>query len=132
MAAQQDILVGNFNTEDAQGGWRVGHFAKKPEFKTDKTEFQYVYEMKAGEHKPKAVYYKNCSTLTVLIEGEIEIEFPHSKDHSKKVLKVVGDYNFFGPNVCHKWKALKKTTLVSVRWPSVEEDQVECDHLQSY
>jgi hypothetical protein len=127
---KDDIEEGNFNEskEKGDGVWKVGHFAKRPNFKTDKTEFQWVHEMLAGEHKKSTVYYQQSSTLTVLIEGKIEIIFPHSKNHPKVILKEHGAYNFFGPNVCHTWKAIKKTTLVSVRWPSIPDDQVKCDH----
>ncbi len=127
---RQDIDEGNFDDTDEikRGEWKVGHFAEKPHFRTNDTEFQYVYKLDAGKSKPSTVYYRNCSTLTVLIEGKIEISFPHSKSHPKVVLSKPGAYNFFGPNVCHSWKAIEDTKLVGVRWPSIPDDGIECDH----
>jgi hypothetical protein len=51
---RQDIDEGNFDDTDEikRGEWKVGHFAEKPHFRTNDTEFQYVYKLDAGKSKP--------------------------------------------------------------------------------
>jgi quercetin dioxygenase-like cupin family protein len=57
----------------------------------------------------------------------MQVDFPHTKAESV-TLSNPGDYVFFAPGVCHTWKANQKTTVISVRWPSIPGDQVPCDH----
>lgn len=124
----QDLIEeGNFNEEDSERGWRVGNFIKgRPNFRTSCAEFQWNFDIEEGDSKSKVAYNKKGSTLTVLVDGEMEIEFPH--ENRSVTLKKEGDYAFFAPGVCHTWKTKKPTKMVGIRWPSIESDQVECDH----
>lgn len=123
----KEIEQGNFNDEDAERGWRVGHFIKdKPNFNTRLTEFQWNFGIKRGKRKDKIAYNEKASTLTILIKGKMKIDFPHQKESI--TLKKQGDYVFFAPGVCHTWKTLKRTKMVGIRWPSIPNDQIECNH----
>lgn len=122
-----EIETGNFNEEPSQRGWRVGHFIKdRPGFNTDLTELQWRFDIKAGSTKSAPAYNKQAATLTILVEGEMTIIFPH--ENRSIVLKEEGDYAFFAPGVCHTWEVSKDSKMVGMRWPSVKDDQVECDH----
>ena len=125
----QDVIeIGNFNEEDSKRGWRVGCFVEgRPNFKTNHTEFQWNFDIKPAQSKGKVAYNQKSSTLTILVEGEMEIEFPH--ENRSVTLKKEGDYTFFAPGVCHTWKANKPTKMVGMRWPSIKDDQVACDHI---
>ncbi len=124
----QDLIEeGNFNGEDANRGWRVGHFIEgRPNFKTDLAEFQWNFELKEAEEKGKTAYNKKSSTLTILVDGEMIVDFPH--ENRSITLSKEGDYAFFAAGVCHTWRTTKATKMVGIRWPSIDDDQVECNH----
>ncbi|MEK7594431.1 MAG: signal peptidase I [Patescibacteria group bacterium] len=124
----QDLIEeGNFNEEEANRGWRVGHFIKdRPNFTTDLAEFQWNFDIKEGSSKGKVAYNKKSSTLTILVEGEMVVDFPH--EGKSITLSKEGDYAFFAAGVCHTWRTTKPTKMVGVRWPSIEGDQMDCDH----
>ena len=41
----------------------------------------------------------------------------HGTQLSDVALKEVGDYVIYGPDVNHKWKALKESTVLTVQFP---------------
>jgi quercetin dioxygenase-like cupin family protein len=56
----------------------------------------------------------------VLFEGVLRVTF-HSEGTQKEVtLQTRGDYVIFGPDVVHSWEAAGDTTVLSIRFPSVE------------
>lgn len=122
-----EIETGNFNKQPSQRGWRVGHFVEgHPNFKTSFTELQWRFDIKAGDSKVQPAYNRKSSTLTVLIKGEMTLTFPH--ENKSLTLKDQGDYAFFAAGVCHTWKVSKDSQMIGIRWPSIEGDQIACDH----
>jgi len=106
-----------------QGGWVLGWFAKIP-FKTKE------FEIKLGDHKKgkkkKTIAFNNeAKTLTILIRGKMSTNFYNKKGVFIKriILKNPGDYNFYNSGIAHSWIALKKSRTLTIRWPSVENDQ---------
>jgi quercetin dioxygenase-like cupin family protein len=56
-----------------------------------------------------------------LIYGEFKIIFP--LENREVVLSEEGDYVFFDSGVPHTWKTNKDTLLLTLRWPSLANDQ---------
>ena len=56
-------------------------------------------------------------TLSILVKGKFVLWF-HTGDGNwvKHTLKQKGDYAIWGEGVFHKWKAAKKSVVMTVRW----------------
>lgn len=106
-------------------GWFVGRFIEGLENlirHTDDLEMKWGVH-KAGEERPRWSYSKSATTVTILIEGRWFQEFPEETAE----LSERGDYIFWGPGTPHRWKALEDSKMLTVRWPSVPDDNVEID-----
>ncbi|NCT55749.1 hypothetical protein GW755_02770 [bacterium] len=98
-------------------GWFVGKFMpKNSPFHSEDFEVKWV-ERKKGEVKEnKNPPENNQKTVCILIEGEMEFNFPDS--NQTVVLKDKGEYLFYSPTPIHKSTALKDSTVIVLRWPS--------------
>jgi len=125
---KQEVQFGNFEKDTPPPrGWWVGRFADNPNFKTEQTEFQWV-SLVPDKEKSEAAYNEISSTITMIVKGKITVRFPHQKEKDQE-LKNRGEYVYFAPGVCHSWKVGSKGAIViTLRWPSVENDQVRCTH----
>lgn len=105
-----------------QGGWVFGWFAKKP-FKTEEFEIKFGNHKK-GERKKDLAFNEKAKTFVVLIEGEMQINFYTTNNKPLKViLKEEGDSVFYEAGVVHDWIAIKKSRTITIRWPSIPDDQ---------
>lgn len=104
-------------------GWLVGHFVKdNSELYTSKE-----VEVKWGVHTKNERKEANgvnilATTLTILISGSFIMEFPAL--NKKITLNKIGDYLIFPPGVSHYWVAEADSIVLTIRWPSIENDQV--------
>ena len=81
-------------------------------------------EIKWGNHKAeetKGVFATNSSatTLGILIKGKFTISF----ENRDVVLNSEGDYVLFPAGVAHSWTANEDSLIITVRWPSIPNDQ---------
>jgi len=121
------LVTGNAFDEAQQNnqrGWFMGHFIS-PAYGLRCTQ---EIEVKWGVHRPneeKLAHGVNekATTLTVLISGSFVISFPEL--NSSINLERTGDYVIFAPCVSHVWKALEDSVVLTVRWPSIPNDQKE-------
>lgn len=116
------IIKGNLNQNDPKRrGWFAGNFMDEGSpFKTDAFELQWR-KLKAGEEKTALGTQKVAKTIGILVYGKFEFSFP---DVNKKItIEKEGDFVYYDAGVTHSWKVLEDTLLVSIRWPSIPNDQ---------
>lgn len=100
-------------------GWFVGQFlADDSPLKTDDVEIKWGV-IKAGTTKAGAGVNNVAKTLTILIDGDFVMRV-HSTDIP---MRKQGDYVFTEPGEPHTWRAIANSTVLTVRWPSMKNDQ---------
>ena|SRR5690349_3710400 len=100
-------------------GWFTGQFLPEGSpLKNSDVEVKWGFEP-AGTTKAGAGVNKVAKTLTVLVSGTFEL---HINDQ-KVVLQNPGDFVYFEPGEPHTWHAVTDSTVMSVRWPSIQNDQ---------
>ncbi len=127
------IIQGNLEELAAEHkDWVLGHFMKEGSpFKTSAFELKWA-KLKAGEKKSSLGTQKTAKTLSILVYGKFEFDFPKEslsrtsgKVRGKKIiLSKEGDYCFYDAGVTHSWRILEDCLLISIRWPSIPGDQV--------
>lgn len=118
----KDIICGNFNKETKEHrGWGIGFFMN-PDSPFKIKEFEVKWgRHKKGEFKKDIGVNKIAKTISILVYGKVIVNFP--KQNRKVVLEKEGDYAFWGPNIVHSWKVEKDALVVTIRWPSMPNDQ---------
>ncbi|MBI4145951.1 signal peptidase I [Candidatus Woesearchaeota archaeon] len=116
----KNIVKGSVEGVDVHRGWFIGHFLNDP-FKTDAVEVKWGVHKK-GELRPQVAANKTAKTVSVLVKGKFVFRFPVEK--KEVVLEQPGEYVFWNNGVYHTFEALEDSVVVTVRWPSVENDQV--------
>lgn len=122
--ADIDVTVGNAG-RDQDRGWFIGQFVNPA------LGFRHCndVEIKWGVHPPGDVRSKGWSlnrtstTISILIKGEIYISFRVGDREKSVCLKEQGDYVIFPPGVQHTWHSDVETLVLTVRTPSVPDDQ---------
>ncbi len=104
-------------------GWFLGHFIS-PSLGLKRN---FNVEVKWGIHKKgekKATTTMNLrsTTLALLIRGKFSIHFPVLKQ--SVILEKEGDYVIFANNVLHSSESLDDSLIITVRWPSIKNDQI--------
>lgn len=118
-----NIITGNFDQDIQQHpelvNWVVGY--ARPNDSPLRTNNVYVKwdRLKKGQKKATPTYEKTANTLGVLISGKIAQHFPGQ--NKTIILKIMGDYIFFGPNTRHSWEVLEDCVIITVRWPAQEK-----------
>lgn len=120
------VVTGNAEDTARQGnrrGWFVGHFLQPEELPvhTQAVELKWGVHT-TGEEKQGVAVNNESTTLTILISGEFEVKFPIQNMTIK--LAKQGDYVIFKNGISHTWKAVTDSVVLTVRWPSIPEDQV--------
>lgn len=120
------IMQGNLEELAAEHkDWVLGHFMPEGSpFKTSAFELKWD-KLSAGEKKSSLGTQKTAKTLGILVYGKFEFDFP--KDRQKIILSKEGDYCFYDAGVTHSWRILEGCLLISIRWPSLPDDQVQSD-----
>jgi hypothetical protein len=106
-------------------GWVIGVFTQPEDhyFHESGFEMQWV-ELAEGEAKDSPKPNKRAKTMCILIEGELRLDFPEPNGGAQTVILCDrGEYVYFPPGVSHTWKAIKSTVTMTLRWPSIPDDQ---------
>lgn len=101
-------------------GWLLGHFLSgiEDQLATPEVEVKWaVYE--GGESRAAWGYNLTARTLAILIRGRFLLRFPERD----VLLSREGDYVLWEPGVAHYWQAEGPTVVVTIRWPSLPDDQ---------
>ncbi len=114
-AAEDGGLVG-------RRGWFVGHFTGPQAGLAYTRDVEIKWGVHpAGESKTSTAANRSATTLSILVSGAFRVVFP--EDGLEVNLVDPGDYVVWAPGVAHTWQALKETTILTVRWPSLPDDQ---------
>ena len=100
--------------------WFLGHF-----FPTDSPRHFDDISMKwssnpRGTTNGEVGTNKVAHSIAILVRGKVQVEFPGAN----LTLSRLGDYVLWKPKVPHSWTALEDTIALSVRWPSLPNDQI--------
>lgn len=111
---------------EGRRGWFIGQFVQEDAG----LRHQDALEVKWGQH-PKGerrcsfVQSKSATTISILISGTLVTWLKIDEELREIVLAKPGDYIAYGPGIEHSWEALEDSLLISVRFPSVADDQIE-------
>ena len=116
------FIKGNLNQKAAFKSWFIGFFVKPKSHWFHNQNF----EVKWGKHKKGDkgkgwVANKTAFSLAILIKGKVRMQFEGGKE---VVLKNQGDYVGWAPGVYHDWEVLEDSVIITIRWPSLANDQV--------
>jgi hypothetical protein len=121
------VVSGNTNTVSNPTGWFVGHFihpAHDPRA-TNTVEIKWCTHP-AGDSKPTWTKSIEATTLAILISGRFTFRFPEQDI----LLTQQGDYVLWPAGVFHRWQAEEASVILTIRWPSREQDVVTADEGQ--
>ena len=62
-----------------------------------------------------------AKTISILIKGKFLLIFP--EENKEIVLEKQGDFVFWDSKVYHGSEALEDSTVLTIRWPSIPNDQ---------
>ncbi|TAL57680.1 MAG: signal peptidase I [Nanoarchaeota archaeon] len=115
----EKILSGNLNKEKKRRGWFIGHFMDRTSpFKSDDFEVKWRVHPK-GEKKKFPAFNEKARTISILISGKFAVRFPDKEI----ILRKAGDFEYHGAKVAHSSEALSNSVVLTIRWPSLPEDQ---------
>jgi uncharacterized RmlC-like cupin family protein len=122
-----EVSSGNAVDEGSQPGrrgWFIGHFLAPGAgpAATDVVEVKWGAHV-AGEIKAIEGVNQTATTMSLLVSGRFRLEFP--SHGSSATLVRPGDYAVWPPGVSHRWHALEDAVVITVRWPSLRDDQSE-------
>ncbi len=115
------VTIGNAADDGAgRRGWLLGHFlpgADDPRATGDLEVKWAVYQ--GGEARTTWGVNERAHTLAILVRGHFRLRFPERD----VVLANEGDYVLWEPGVPHRWRAEGPAVVITVRWPSLADDQ---------
>ncbi len=121
---QRHFWVGNA-PRDAIRGWFVGQFIPEEGLRR-----QTGLEIKWGAHEAgdrRANGWSMCetsTTISVLLRGQFVVSLRVDGQVHRVQLDEPGDYVVYGPGVPHTWEAPDECIVLSVRAPSVPDDEI--------
>jgi len=119
---EQQVVKGNAHDDGKDtNSWFVGHFVEQEGrslCRSNQVEVQLRHHV-PGNRKQGWAWNKQGHTLVLLIRGRFVVELPSEEI----VLEREGDYVIWPPQLNHSWRAEKETLVVTVRWPSLPDDQ---------
>jgi len=102
-------------------GWFLGQFVPREAGLRHQTGAELKWGMhKDGERRSAPWATEASTTVAVLIEGAMRLEFHMGGTPQVVTLDKQGDYVVYGPEVVHSWEAIGDTVVLTVRFPSVE------------
>lgn len=105
-----------------KGGWFVGHFMDEGSLRKSEDIEVKLSVNRAGKRNEAVTANRFAKTMTVLLSGSHRLEF----GNSSVLLEQAGDYCIFSNGVSHTWQSLRdSTTVMTIRWPSIKNDQVK-------
>lgn len=121
----QRIRYGNAVKEGGgpqRRGWFVGHFLGPQAGLANSSAVEIKWGAHpAGEEKTTTAANHTATTISILVSGAFRVIFP--EDGQEINLSTPGDYALWAPGVAHTWRALQDTVMITVRWPSMPDDQ---------
>lgn len=101
--------------------WFVGRFVRGLRRSED-------LEVKWGVHprgqtNGKFAANQRARTLSILIEGKFRLTFRKGLSTRKIVLRKAGDFVQWDGGIGHDWCAMEDSIVLTVRWPSLPDDQ---------
>ena len=119
---------GNKRSIQALGrkGWFIGHFIQEDDLQySADVEVKWANHVKGEANAGGFVFNRTAKTLSMLVSGRFRIILsPDSKAWVKEFeLRDSGDYLLWSNLVKHTWIAIEDSVILTVRWPSVAEDQ---------
>lgn len=111
-----NIATGNaYDEGDKHRGWLVGHFIEPAHGVQNSTDVEIKWGVhEAGEERPDWTKGETRTSFMVLISGRFLQRLP---DRDVELAKP-GDYVMWGPGIVHTWRALERSVMLTVRWPS--------------
>ena len=105
-------------------GWLVGRFIDEdPLRRTDAVEIKWGSHRR-GERNGAFFANRTATSVSILVSGRFRLVFRSGEETETVVLAEKGDYAAWGPGVYHDWEAEEDCEVLTVRWPSVERDQI--------
>jgi hypothetical protein len=122
MDRNKPFYVGNAKADQVRGsGWFVGQFVRAEFGLRHQTDVELKWGIHPdGDKRSRPWANQNGTTISVLIEGSLQVTFHVDGARQEVTLRMKGDYVIFGPEVAHSWEAVGDTIVLSVRFPSVE------------
>lgn len=124
-----DVVVGNALSDQLRG-WFVGQFLAP----NTGLRHRHDVELKWGIHRSGErrnngwSTNRTATTISILLEGIFVIETKTMGGGvSQTTLRDQGDYIIIKPGVPHSWYSVTDTVILTVRTPSVPNDQVHHD-----
>jgi quercetin dioxygenase-like cupin family protein len=102
--------------------WFVGRFIGEPLRRTEDVEVKWAFHP-AGDSKGRLTANAGAATITILLRGRFRFTFARDGASQEVLLENEGDYALWHPGVRHDYLAETDSVLLSVRWPSLAEDQ---------
>ncbi len=118
------IVVGNA-ADEGQEGWFIGHFVEGEALRrTPDVEVKWGVHSR-GENKGGFTANRTARTMSVLVGGRrFRLRFPDGESPREVMLDKPGDYALWDAGIAHDWFAERDCVILTVRWPSVPDDQV--------
>lgn len=112
----EQVYAGRAGADGAANqGWLLGHFMP-PGTPLHSTDVEIKWGVHpAGDRRAAWALGETRTALLVLISGAFHVEL---RDRTV-ILTEPGDYVLWGVGQEHSWRALKDTTVLTIRWPSL-------------
>ncbi|NDB30231.1 hypothetical protein EB155_09615 [archaeon] len=100
------------NHPDLYKKWVVGSFVQDSDFHSDGFEFKFQSDKKGMCRPPKDVIDPNTTTLAILIDGHLRMNF----GERDTFLCERGDYIWWYPDVPHLFEFIEDSLVITLRW----------------
>lgn len=102
--------------------WLIGHFVPA----TGGLRHSEDIEIKWGIHPQDSgdnqwTVNRLATSISILVSGVEQISLPHRTF----TLSNPGDYLVWGPGMPHRWQVMEDSVVITVRWPSIPDDNIE-------
>ena len=102
-------------------GWFLGQFVPADHGLRHQNDVELKWGIHPDGHKRSEPGANgNATTVSILVQGTLNVDLHADKTAQRVTLKEQGDYLIFGRDVVHSWEAVGHTIVLSVRFPSVE------------
>ena len=118
------VTVGSAPHENVRG-WFVGQFLSTDTGLRRRDDMELKWGAhEAGDRRAKGWSMTGTSTtVSVLLQGSFIVRFRIEGGVHEVVLNEPGDYVVYGPEIPHTWEAPEDCIVLSVRAPSVPDDE---------
>lgn len=118
------IINGNLEeqrkTHPEKKGWFIGHFLN-PNSVFHNNNFEVKWNTHPKGKKKTVSSNKIAKSIAILISGKFILKFP--EENKEVILSKSGDYVFWNTKTPHTTEAIEESTILTIRWPSIPNDQ---------